>query len=334
MMRKLLWLVILAGLGWTAYWFIGAQGVQAGAASWIEERRAEGWQVEHSDLAVRGFPNRFDTTFTDLSLTDPDTGVSWQAPFFQLFALSYQPNHLIAVWPNDQVIATPFQKISINSKDMRASLVVKAQSSLELDRAQIDMSEASFASNEGWTASVDALNIAIRETEATPRSYDLYVQTNTLAPGERFRALIDQGGRLPDIIEAITLDLVIGTDRPIDRSTIEDARPNITKLTINDARGTWGELFLRAKGEMEISESGTPEGRLDLNARNWRQMLELAVDAGAISPDAARAAEFGLGLLASSSGSSESLDAPLSFSGGRTFLGPIPIGPAPKIKLR
>ena len=41
MMRKLLWLVILAGLGWTGYWFIGANGVQAGASSWIDARRAD-----------------------------------------------------------------------------------------------------------------------------------------------------------------------------------------------------------------------------------------------------------------------------------------------------
>lgn len=334
MMRKLFWLVILAGLGWTSYWFIGAQGVKAGAANWIEDRRSEGWQVEFSNLTVRGFPNRFDTTLTDLSLTDPDTGLSWQAPFFQLFALSYQPNHLIAVWPNEQVVSTPFQKITITSSDMRASLVVKAKSSLELSRANVITADAKLSSTNGWTASVDTLEMFIRETEGESLNYDIFAKTNALEPGERVRSVIDQGGKLPDVIEAITLDLVVSTDRPIDRSTIEEARPNLTKLIVKDARGSWGELALRGKGDMEIRADGTPNGELAITARNWRQMLALAVEAGAISKDAGRTAEFGLGLLASTSGSSESLDAPLSFSGGRTFLGPIPIAPAPKIRLR
>lgn len=334
MMRKLLWLVLIAGFGWTAYWFVGAQGVRSGAASWIEERRAEGWQVEYSDLSVRGFPNRFDTTLTDLSLTDPETGLGWQAPFFQLFALSYQPNHLIAVWPNEQVISTPFQKISITSSDMRASLVVKAKASLELNRANIVLADAKLVSTEGWTASVEALEIFVRETEGTALSYDIFAKSDALEPGANIRALIDQGGKLPDVIEAIALDLVIGTDRPIDRTTIEDARPDLTRLAVNDARGTWGELFLRAKGDMDIGGDGTPDGRLDITARNWRQMLALAVDAGAISPEAAGPAEFGLGLLAQTTGGSDSLDAPLSFSDGRTYLGPFPIADAPKLRLR
>ena len=123
-MRKLLWLVLIAAFAWSAYWFIGARTSERAMIGWLEDRRAEGWQVEYSDLSLRGYPNRFDTTLTDLVLTDPETGVSWRAPFFQIFALSYQPKHLIAVWPNEQTIATPYQTISITSEKMSASLVI------------------------------------------------------------------------------------------------------------------------------------------------------------------------------------------------------------------
>lgn len=334
MMRRLLWLVILAGLAWSAYWFVGSRGVEAAVSDWLEDRRNEGWQVEYSDLAINGFPNRFDTTITDLVLTDPDTGVSWQAPFFQIFALSYQPNHVIAVWPNTQTFATPFQKIDVSSSDMRASLVVKPGEQLELDRANVTMENARFVSSEGWQAGFNTMNAAIRETEGAVNTYDVALKADSVTPGDKFQSFVDRAGKLPKVIEGVDLDTTFAFETSIDRRTIEDRRPDITGITVNDAKGTWGELGLRAKGEMDVDSNGFPQGELDLTARNWRQMLALAVDAGALSEDSARAAEFALGLLAGVSGGAESLDAPLSFSGGKTFLGPIPIGDAPNLNLR
>jgi hypothetical protein len=334
MIRKLIWIVAIAGLAWAGYWFVGSSASKSATEAWLEDRRTEGWQVEYSDLSVRGFPNRFDTTLTDLQLTDPETGVSWSAPFFQLFALSYKPNHIIAVWPDTQTIATPFQKIDITSSKMTASLVVKAKTSLELDRANLIVENARVTSSEGWEAGVDDLKAAIRQTDGPATSYDIASNVSTLIPSQAMRDLLDQGGTLPDRIESLALDSTLTFDAPLDRSTIERARPNITALKLNNTSGIWGELELRAKGDMTINEAGSPTGELALNARNWREMLKLAATAGAIPQEAVRTAEFALGLLAGVSGGSETLDAPLSFSKGRTYLGPIPIGPAPTIKLR
>jgi len=92
--------------------------------------------------------------------------------------------------------------------------------------------------------------------------------------------------------------------------------------------------MVRMAGALDIDAQGQPTGEIALNARNWREMLALAVNAGAIPAEAASAAELGLGFLAALSGAENSLDAPLSFKGGRTYLGPIPIGPAPTLNLR
>jgi len=331
-MRKLITVIVVAALAWSGYWYVGMQGHKAALGTWLEDRRAEGWQVEYSDHQVRGFPNRFDTTLTDLRLTDPETGISWQAPFFQILSLSYKPNHLIAVWPNEQQIATPREKFTLKTTNMRASLKVKPSTQLGLDTAQIEMAEATVISSEGWTAGFDALNGAIRLLEGTASTYDIATSIDQLLPGERVRKLIDQGGTLPETIETLRYDLQVALDAPLDRTTIEAARPNITQLNIRELRGTWGALELRAKGDMAV-EDAQPQGEVAVTARNWRDMLALAVTSGAIDANSAATVELGLGLLASTSGNAEALDATLSFSGGRTFLGPIPIGPSPEIRL-
>ncbi len=333
-MRGLLALVLVAALGWGGYWVIGARAQDDAVTTWLEERRAEGWQVEYSDLSVKGFPNRFDLTISDILLTDPDTGLSWEAPFFQLFALSYKPNHLIAIWPNTQQFSTPEQKLDITSEKMTASLVIKPTQTLELDRFNLVVEGASFASSEGWTTAFSTLNAAIRGTEGKTNTYDLAISADDFKPGERWQKIVDRAGTLPDALDAVRLDSEIALSLPIDIRTLEDARPDITAVEIKEARAGWGKLALRAAGKVDVNESGTPNGKLDVNARNWRDMLALAVEADAINAEAAKGVEFGLGLLANISGNTDSLDAPLSFSGGRSFLGPIPIGAAPNLSLR
>lgn len=331
-MRKLLAFIIIVALAWSGYWFVGSAGHKAALTKWMDDRRAEGWQVEYSDHMVRGFPNRFDTTLTDLQLTDPETGISWQAPFFQVLSLSYKPNHLIAVWPNEQVFATPREKLTVISENMRASLLVKPSTGLELGSATVEMSGASLTSSDGWTASFDTLNAAIRNAPGTASSYDVVVDIATLLPGARFRALIDQGGALPDQIDALLLDIQADLDGPLGRRALETRRPDVTALRVNDLRGTWGELDLRAKGEMQVQDA-SPDGELAITAKNWRDMLALAVTAGAIDANSASAVELGLGLLANASGNPNALDATLRFANGATFFGPFPIGPAPEIRL-
>lgn len=333
-MRKLIVVVLVAATAWAAYWVIGATASQKAIEGWLEARRNEGWQVEYSELKVRGFPNRIDTTITDIQLTDPETGLSWSAPFFQLFSLSYKPNHLIAAWPNSQSLATPFQEIDIETSKMTASLKVLPNSRLELDSATVVVEGAALTSSEGWKASADNFTAAIRRTAGKDMTYDVAAKADTVIPGDALRSMLDAGGTLPDVIEGVNFDTEIGFARALDIRVIEESRPDITALNIKDARGAWGELQLRAKGDLTVDADGFPSGEVALNARNWRDMLGLAVRAGAIPAEAASAAELGLGFLATLSGAENSLDAPLSFSNGRIFLGPIPLGTAPTLNLR
>jgi len=131
--RLLLAVIVIAALGWSAYWVIGQRGLVRGLEDWFEARRAEGWVAETSELRVRGFPNRFDTGLSDLVLADPETGLAWEVPYFQLNALSYRPNHVIAVWPEEQRIATPREKFRLKARDMRASLRIAPGSAFAPD---------------------------------------------------------------------------------------------------------------------------------------------------------------------------------------------------------
>lgn len=334
-MRFLLTLTLLVALGWSGYWFIGASGSQTALEAWVDDRRSDGWVADYDALEVAGFPNRFDATFTDLNLADPETGLAWQAPFFQILALSYQPNNVIAIWPSDQIIATPQGTYGIKSDDMRASLALQPNTQLALERTTITAEKLSItATNPPETAGVEALTLAAERVEGTDTTYRLGLSANSVAPTAPWLRMVDPKGSLPKTLQTLNADLTVTFDKPWDRAAIEVARPQPRKIDLRLAQARWGQLDLQLAGEVDVDNSGLPQGQITVKAENWREILELAVASGAIPEGLAGTLEDALGLLAGLSGSSKTLDIPLDFRNGRMLLGPVPIGPAPVLTIR
>lgn len=335
-MRKLLILILLAAAGWSGYWFVGSSGVKSGFESWFETRRAEGWVAEYADLSVSGFPNRIDTRFTGLELADPDTGLAWEAPKFEIAALSYKPNHVIAIWPPEQRLATPFEKFSVRSADMRASLVLEANTDLTLARTVMTAQNLEIIpSGEAGVTEIGALTLAAEKVPADEApSYRLGLTADGFAPSLPWRQHIDPGDTLPETLEALNADIAVTFDKPWDRHAIEDARPQPIRIKVKLAKAHWGQLELQAAGEVTVNEAGVPEGTLTLKARNWREILQLSVKAGALPEGLAKTLEDGLSLISQLAGNPKTLDIPLDFRNDRVMLGPIPLGPAPVLRLR
>lgn len=326
-MKRLLILVVLAALAWSGYWFFGAWQLRQAQTQWFEDRRAEGWQAEYAELAVRGFPNRFDTTLTDVALADPGTGLAWEAPIFQFLRLSYRPNHLIAVWPDTQILATPERRLTIRSEDMRASLVLQPGGARALERATLAAETLQVQPERGGAWALARLNLAAAREPALEATYRLGLSLDGLAPP-------DPPERLPQTLDALRLDATVAFDAPWDASAIAERRPQPRRIELDTAEAVWGRLVLRAAGRLDVDARGLPEGRIDVRAENWRAILDLARDTGALPTGLADNLESGLGLVAQLSGNPETLDIPLDFADGRVRLGPIPLGPAPRLVIR
>ncbi|MGH1331209.1 MAG: DUF2125 domain-containing protein [Paracoccaceae bacterium] len=333
-MRKLFTLVILAAIAWGGYWFIGSSAVERGMKGWFAARQADGWVAEFDRLDTIGFPNRFDTTITGLSLADPNTGVAWDVPELEILALSYKPNHIIVELPPNQSFATPLQKISIARDRLRGSVVFEPDTKLAVVRSAFEMEGVAIASSLGWKARIEQGRFATRQNEANPLAHDISFEATGLSPSEGLRAQLDPAGLLPHKLEVFKLDATAAFSEPWDRRAIEDARPQLTALKLGLMQAKWGDLDLRLAGAITVDAGGLPSGEIVIKATNWREMIAIAQASGAL-PDAfvpllTRALE----MLSSFSGNPKTLDAPLTFSKGRMSLGPIPLGDAPRLVIR
>ncbi len=333
-MKRLLIFILVAGLGWSAYWYAAMTGARHGFETWFEARRAEGWQAEYTDLAIRGFPNRVDATFERPALADPDTGLAWSAPFFQIFALSYRPKHIIAIWPETQRLSTPLAHYDIASKDMRASLVTAATPALPLERMNLVAGAMAITNDDGAVSTLDGLQAAVTRLPGATSGYRFAINADGLIPALPDRVGLRSGGAVPRRLDALRADLEVEFDAPWDLSALSDARPQPRRLRLRLAEARWGRLELKLAGTLEVDRTGRPSGRLTVKAQNWRDILTLARDLGWIGPAWGDRLEQGLSLAAQLSGNPETLDIPLDFANGRVSLGPVPLGPAPVLRLR
>ncbi|QDY68428.1 DUF2125 domain-containing protein [Qingshengfaniella alkalisoli] len=333
-MKVILAIIVAIAAAWSIYWFVGSSAVERGISGWLQDRAEEGWMVNTSDVSTTGFPNRFDTTISDIELADPETGLAWEAPFFQILALSYNPHHIIAVWPDQQTIATPLERIDVTSANMRGSVVFDRASNLRLNRTTIEFESLGLMSSLDWKAALDQGQLAVRQTESDTNTYDIAFRASGLQLPNWLIEQLEKHGLTRSKANLMTVEATAAFNGPWDLSALEDARPQPTHIDLSLAQVKWDDLELRLAGTVDIAD-GIPEGQLSVQATNWREILEIAKTSGVIPNGVGDILERGLATLARMKGNPDTIDIPLEFKDGRTTLGGlIPLGPAPLIVLR
>ena len=330
-MLRLTILVLAGALVWMTWWAFGQIAHEKALTAWIEGRRDDGWVADIATLETAGFPNRFDTTVTGLTLADPETGVAWSAPEVQFLSLAYKPNEVIAVVPGPHRFSTPDETLEIAHEDARASLFLGASTELPLERARLVVESLDVASSLGWTARAEEARFAAERVAVMENAYRLGAELLGLVPAEPVRALLDPAGLLPETIQTLHLDARVAFDATWDRAAIEVRRPQPRRIELTDLSARWGDVLFRAAGEVRIDDEGFPEGSLTIRAEEWQKLLDMAVASGLLPETLRPTVETGLGLL---SGGTNRIDAPLDFADGQVRIGLIPLGPAPRFVLR
>jgi hypothetical protein len=332
-MKRLLFVIVTAAALYAGYWFIGSNGATAGFERWFEDRRSEGWVAEYDNITTSGFPSRFDTTISDLSLADPETGVAYSAPFLQVFALSYKPEHLIAVWPNEQTISSPFGKAAITSTDMRASLIVKKSASLALEKANYVTEGLVAKIDDGLTYGASKALVAVERKATELNNYHFGVEARDVVLPQPSNIRLE-AGLLPETLEFARGDVTASFDAPWDLNALQSARPQPTRIDVKLIEAKWGQLELRLAGGFDVDSAGRADGQITIKAQNWRDILAISAATGLIPTQLVRPIDQTLSLLSGLSGNRNTLDLPLTLDSGQMKLGPIPLGPAPLFRLR
>lgn len=329
-MRALQLVVLALGVLWGGYWVVGSIALQKSVESWFASQAANGRIATASKIEVNGFPSRFDLTVTDLSLADPVSGFGWQAPFAQLLSMTWKPWHLIAALPNSQTITTPREKIGLASSKLQGSLVLVPGVALALDGLIVVGADLVATSSRGWILKSTRAELATRQDTSISNGHEVSLTVTGLIPDPALMAAIAGKSDLPALVETAQIDLVAGFSAPLDRYAAQTT-PQVTGITLKVGTLRWGDLVITTKGTIAADTDGFAEGRIDIRVENWRKLLPPAVAMGAIKPEIVQTVENMMTLMAQQSGNTTTLELPLVMKAGRMSLGPVPIGPAPRM---
>jgi hypothetical protein len=326
MMRALTWIVGILAVLWSGYWFVGARAIEAGAIDWFTTQNASGMIAEYGTLNVAGFPNRFDLTITDVNVGNPVTGVQWRTPLVTVFAMTWKPWHLIAILGSEQRIELSDQSLVITTGDARTSVVFQPTTDLGLSRLSASATQANVVSSLGWTVAADVAELHTRLNPTATNAHDIAIDATNLVPDAALLA----NTALPAQIAHIRLRATAMFSAPIDRNAA-DTQPRLTGWRVDEGSILWGNLTVATKGEIAANADGLAEGRIEIAIKGWRLAVPAMVNAGLVKPDVAPTIENLLNAMASQSGDPETLILPLVFANGRGTLGPLPLGPAPRL---
>ena len=327
-MRKLLFLLVTLTALWSGYWFVGSSVIRSAAEDWFTAQAAQGITAEKTGLTVAGFPNRFDLTVDGLRLADPASRIGWQAPFVQVFAMTWKPWHIIAALPPEQVITLPDQEITLGSQGLRASLRAGVSTDLPLAMAVVESDSFAARSTEGWSVGAARSVLSLAQAAGKANAYDIALDVADLAPDPAALQRLVPDGSLPATLSVVKLRATATLTAPLDRHA-GDTRPRLAAFDLTETLVTWGEVSVTAQGSIAPDDKGFAAGRIEFTVANWRRIMPLLVAAGVVKPELARTVETMLGNLAQQSGDPEVLKLPLVLTGGWMSIGPLPLGPAP-----
>jgi hypothetical protein len=329
-------LFLIALVAWSVWWFVLAGQVGERLDTRIEAMRAAGWEVAYSGRSTTGWPFRVQVEAENVRITAP-SGHALAAPDLAAEANAWNPDKWVLV-AGDGLVLTRAGKgdVAIGGRVIRASVSGLTQ---RWPNLAIELADATF--------------IAHRDAEVFPISraerIEAYLRPHLAPAGTDgvensvdvlFR-LIDAEGRPGGPVEGMArngkLTLQIET-------VVEDA----DRLRGADAAGVFsawtraGGRFTAVRGEVSAGDSratlasdvlaATPDGRLEgtVALQAQRPMAAIAGLAGSQGGAVNRAGAAGAAAAGAIQGG-EDVDLNIIFRDGRTYLGPFPLAPAPKL---
>ena len=332
--------IVLVGLAlWTGWWFVLTQQIEQKLEGRIARLEQSGWTVKHAGVSTTGWPLRARVAMKHVDVVAP-SGHAVAAPEIVAEANAYNPTRWVIAAPDGLVLTRGAKgKVAIRAETIRMSLHGLTQ---RWPNVVVELARPVFT--------------ALPEAEPFPLAKAGLVQfymrphlagsnTPTDDVDVLFR-LVDGEGRPNGPVEGLTQSGRLNAQ-------VEAVIEKASTLKGADAQGllsAWtaaGGRFVAVKGQLEAGESRTflsspalsadDKGRLEgeVFLRAEKPLAAIVGLAGATQGGAMDRAAAARAAAATPQGGAgdqgQAVDLVLNFKGGRTYLGPFGLAPAPQL---
>nr|WP_314428554.1 DUF2125 domain-containing protein [uncultured Brevundimonas sp.] len=332
--------IVFVGLAvWTGWWFVLTQQIEKKLEGRIARLEQSGWTVKHAGLTTTGWPLRARVAMKHVDVIAP-SGHAVAAPEIVAEANAYNPTKWVIIAPDGLVMTRGAKgKTAVRAEAIRMSVHGLTQ---RWPNVAVELSKPVF------TALPDAEPFPLAKAGLVQFYMRPHVAGSN-APTDDvdvlFR-LVDGEGRPNGPVEGLTQSGRLNAQ-------VEAVIEKAGALKGADAKGllsAWtaaGGRFVEMKGELGAGESKTflsspalsadDKGRLEgeVFLRAEKPLAAIvglggaqqggSVDRAAAARAAAATPQVGMGEQG------QAVDLVLNFKGGRTYLGPFALAPAPQL---
>lgn len=331
-MRKLVIASMVLVTLWCGWWLAGAFAIERGIAGWLDARRGEGWQAQIDTVETAGFPVAWQAALQGIALTDPKAGLRLSAADLKTRIKAYWPLAADLALPESPItIETPLEKFFVKLSDGKMHTALRPSFPVELQELRLTSAAWQLNAPQGNILSAENLTAIILQDTSDRDTYDLSLDAGSLTPGDAIRTDLGLPSDWPRHMDLFAVRVSTRLDQDALRQRQDTPVAALRQLDIQKIEMTWGALALTATGSLSVSDLGVPDGNLTLLIKNWRDPYEIAKEIGIVNAEYQLQSDLMLNALSNMGGDPSTLDLTLSFKGGKMFLGPIDLGPAPLI---
>lgn len=342
------WTLITGAIlaAYVAGWFITASVLKAGIASWVVERRADGWIVEHGAITMDGFPLswRAAVEAPRLAQIKQNRTTRWSGP---AIALSWKPWSPRTVHYStsgahkfrlDPAIPPGSAETTLEMISGEGHLIFGPQGRLSqlgvlLDGGRLSLPETPSLRFNRFQAVIDTDPPANRIKPTQPH------QTPSFKLDSEIFGLTFPEDQRPPLGRTVGRIALRGTIM----GHIPPGRPSDTLPAWQKDGGTmeishldlgWGPLKIYTTGTMALDSALQPTGALTGRVTGHGETLEALTTAGLIKPSIARIGKFALGALARTpnGGGRPEIEVPVTLQDRWLYVGPIKLLQVPIIR--
>ncbi|MFN4176489.1 DUF2125 domain-containing protein [Phenylobacterium sp.] len=322
-------LAVLVVIAWTAGWLWVRGEVRTRMDRSVEMLKRAGYEVTWKDRGIGGYPFRFNVTLTEARVREP-SGWALEAPVLEAQSRVSSPTSWVIAAPEGATFVRPMGgPVQVKGKVIRASLTHLREVPPRFSFEGVDLTFQPSAGAQPF--GLEAAKRVEFHLRGAKELDEALVSVRVEDGKARLAGLFGRiaGERPVSIVWNATLTKIsafTGSDWPGAVRHWVDAGG---RMTLREAGVTAGEAVLGSNsGTLTVAADGRLSGVLDVTLRQGPRALGAMGEAGVIPQERAEAAAA---VAAAREGTGDVARATIHFQAGQTTLGPVALGPSPKV---
>lgn len=321
-------LLLGAAAAWTAYWFVARDRLLGVVDEQVAAHREAGRTVEWRARRVEGFPYRLKLVFDELRVASP-SGWALEAPRFEAQANAYQLTRWVGAAPQGLTLVRPVAgPVRIEGRVLRASVggVDRAPPRISLEGANLRFTPAPGA-EPFFLAGAERLEMHLRPAADAENTAALVLRIRGAAPRPAGVMGFVSGNQPANFVwdsRVSGIHELAGEDWA---AAVRSWRQAGGRVNIREATLQAGDLRARnAGGHLTAGADGRLRGRVAVALNRPLQALSAMTRIEQTDPTA-----IGTATAITEAQREANVELVLGFEAGVTTIGPVAIGPAPKV---